>query len=42
MMRRRFAAGEGSWSWVNVLVNTFAERAHTEGEYVKPACGAIL
>ena len=42
MMRRRFAAGEGSWSWMNVLVNTFAERAHTEGGYVKSARGAIL
>jgi hypothetical protein len=42
MIRLRFAAGEGGWLWMNVLVNIFAERAHTEGEYVKSACGAIL
>jgi hypothetical protein len=42
MMRRRLAAGQGSWSWMDVLVNIFAERAHTEGGYVKSACGAIL
>jgi hypothetical protein len=39
---RCVATGKGSWSWINGLVNIFAEHAHTERRYAQSACGAVL